>query len=461
MTPPDDRHFEQPETALAARPVLRPAPGEITKRIKLDTLVRLRWLAITGQFATLVTVEFVLDYRLPIGPCLGLVALSAWLNLVLKIRYPASLRLDDRRATLLLGYDILQLAGLLYFTGGLGNPFSVLILAPVIVSSTALALKRTLMLGGLVVALASLLAFVHQPLPWLPAGGFTPPGIYTAGVWVALISAVTFMGAYSWRIAEEARQLQAALTATELVLSREQHNHQMDGLAAAAAHELGTPLATIALVSKEVLRGLPTDSPLREDMLLLREQAERCRDLLRKLTSLSGEFHDHLHQVPLSHLVEDVVAPHRDTGVDVDVTPQGKPEDEPTGPRNPAIVHGLANVIENAVDFARTRVDVEVAWDEDRVSVTVRDDGPGLAPGDLDRIGEPYFTTRVRATSEEIEAQGLGLGFFMAKTLLERTGAKVRISNRPADSTGAVIEIRWPRKAFSSGGAAGTGAGRS
>jgi Signal transduction histidine kinase len=428
--------------------------GQVDQRIKLDTLVRLRWLAIAGQFTALLVVAFGLGYHLPLEAGLGLVALSAFLNLLVKIRFPASRRLGDGWATGMLAFDVCQLSALLFLTGGLGNPFSVLLIAPVVVSSTALGVRNTVLLSALVILAATLLAVVHLPLPWREPGGVALSPVYLAGVWIALVSALAFMVTYSWRVAEEARQLQAALAATELVLSREQHMNQLDGLAAAAAHELGTPLATIALVAKELYNGLDKASPMREDLTLLRDQAQRCREILRKLTSLSGEFHGHLHAVPVSHLVEDLVAPHRDSGIDITVHVEGERDDEPTSERDPGIVHGLANILENAADFARTRVDVTVRWTGERVAVVVEDDGPGFSREVLERIGEPYTTTRRRdgAAAGRAEAAaddtGAGLGFFVAKTLLERSGARLHIVNRKAPQTGAMVEVRWPRESY-------------
>lgn len=422
------------------------------QRLKLDTLIRLRWLAVAGQTAAVSAVAWGFGYELPLGFCFGLIALSAWLNLFLKIRFPASTRLSDTAAAALLGYDIVQLAGLLALTGGLTNPFSILLIAPVLVSASALGVRWTVALGILVMALATALALWHLPLPWHAEAPMSLPPRYIAGIWTALVSALGFMGAYSFRVSDEARQLQAALTATELILSREQHLHQLDGLAAAAAHELGTPLATISLVSKELLRELSEDSPYREDVALLRSQAERCRDILAKLTSLDTDGGGHLDRLPITHLVEDVIAPHREFGVALIVHVDGDTTKEPVGTRDPAILYGLGNIVENAVDYARSRVDVGAAWTDDEVTVTIRDDGPGFAPDVMDRLGEPYVTTRARRASQPADGGGgLGLGFFIAKTLLERTGARVAITNRAQPESGAVITVRWPRAAMDGG----------
>ncbi|MET4635696.1 ActS/PrrB/RegB family redox-sensitive histidine kinase [Kaistia defluvii] len=420
------------------------------RRLKLDTLVRLRWLAVIGQTATVVFVRFWLEYPMPIGLCLAAIALSAWLNLFIKIRYPSSLRLQGRTAALLLAYDVLQLSVLLSLTGGLQNPFAVLIIVPVIVSATTLAPRLTVMLGGLVIVAVTALGLWHMPLPWPEGEALTMPYLYVLGVWVALVSAVFFMGVYAFRVAEEARQLADALTATELVLAREQHLWALDGLAAAAAHELGTPLATIALVSKELERELPPGSPYAEDVALLRSQSQRCRDILGKLTSLSTDPGQHVDRLPLSHMLAEVVEPHADTGIDIQVKFSGEAGSEPVGRRNPSILYGLGNLVENAVDFAETTVEIAAKWNADNVSLTIADDGPGFASEVIDHIGEPYVTTRSRAIEgvEDHEAGGLGLGFFIAKTLLERTGARLDLSNREAPAHGAIVRIVWSREAM-------------
>jgi two-component system, sensor histidine kinase RegB len=416
-----------------------------SRSLRLGTLVRLRWLAVAGQTLAVLFVQNGLGFPLPIGQCFALIAVSVLLNIALRLRFPASRRFGIWPALALLGYDAIQLAGLLYLTGGLENPFALLLLVPVIISATALGSRPTILLGLLVIALASVLAVHHRPLPWYPGESLLLPLAYIWGVWAALVSACVFIGVYTYRVAKEARRLAAALSATELVLAREQHLSALDGLAAAAAHELGTPLATIALVAKELERELPPDSPHADDIALLKSQSERCRDILAKLTSLSGQQDRVLARLPLSHLLEEVVAPYRVFGVAIAIAPPQGVRPEPVGHRNPAIVYGLANLVENAVDFALSRVDIASEWTETEVAVTIADDGPGFAPGIIDRIGEPYVTSRGPAAGDEEEAGGLGLGFFIAKTLLERTGARLNFANRSGPATGAVVRVVWPR----------------
>ncbi|MEM8704533.1 MAG: ActS/PrrB/RegB family redox-sensitive histidine kinase, partial [Pseudomonadota bacterium] len=275
--------------------------------VRLDTLVRVRWLAVAGQSAAVLGVRFGLGFEFPAVLCFALIACSALVNIVLKARWPGNLRLTETQAAWLLAYDVIQLSALLYLTGGLENPFSFLLLAPVMVSATVLPPRKTLLLGLGATVAATVLAVDHWPLPWYGDAPPKFPVLYVASVWVALLLSIAFMGVYGFRVADEARKLADALSATELVLVREQHLNALDGLAAAAAHELGTPLSTIALVSKELETEIPADSPWRDDVLLLRSQSERCRAILAKLRSLSGDAEHPFAIMSLSQLIEELV----------------------------------------------------------------------------------------------------------------------------------------------------------
>ena len=419
------------------------------RNVRLETLLRLRWLAVLGQFVAILGVHFGLEFDVPIWPCLAVIALAALLNVALGVVYRQTQWLEPDRAAWLFGFDIAQLAALLYLTGGLENPFSFLLLGPVLISATALPPRMTLLIGIFAMVCATVLVFFHYQLPWDTEDQLELPEIYTVGVWLSILLAMGYIGVYTWQVAEEARQLSDALGATELALAREQHLSQLDGLAAAAAHELGTPLSTITVVVREIERALQPNSPYAEDVKLLREQAQRCREILAKITELpTGEPFD---RVPLSALIEEAVAPYRHFGVSIVVTLPADRAAEPLGARNPAIRYGLGNLVENAVDFANKRVDILAQWTGEKASITISDDGPGFAPEVLDRIGAPYVTHRrpgQRGPNDEEEVFGLGLGFFIAKTLLERSGAKLSLKNQAPPRHGALVTITWSRADF-------------
>lgn len=425
-------------------------------RLRIRTIVRLRWIAVIGQTATVAGVYWGLGFDLPIGLCLLVIALSAWLNVFLRLRYPARERMQNTHAAAMLAYDVLQLAVLLYLTGGLQNPFAFLIIAPVTVSAATQPPRSTVALGGLAVLCVSALTVFQQPLPWFPGERLALPFVYIAGVWTALVSGAIFFALYSWRIAKEAGQMSDALAATEMALLREQKMSALDGLAAAAAHELGTPLGTITVVAKELLRETEKDSPLREDVELLRNEAERCREILSRLSRSSGEAETVLSQAPLTQMLEEVVMPNRAMGVDIRVEASaaadgGENGGEPVMARNPGVIYGLGNLVENAVDFARERVAIEAHWDADTISVTITDDGPGFSAQVMERLGEPYVTSRPVIGKDETlsdQSAGLGLGFFIAKTLLERSGAQLDFANRKPPDSGAIVRAAWPRPAI-------------
>jgi two-component system, sensor histidine kinase RegB len=435
------------------------------RHVRLDTILRLRWLAALGQLAAIFVVAQGLEFELPIVPCLIIVALSALLNLALQMAFNPMQRLEPVYAAALLALNIVELAGLLYFTGGLQNPFSFMFLAPVLISATALPVRLTIALGVLAVACASVLVFVFLPLPWDGDEPLILPPIYLLGVWLSIVLAIGVTSLYSFQVTEEARKLSDALAATELVLAREQHLTQLDGLAAAAAHELGTPLSTIVLIARELERALQDNAYVASDIKTLREQAQRCRDILAKITQLSSSGAP-FDRMKLSTLIEETVAPHRDFGVAIKVRIAVSGIQEPVGSRNPAILYGVGNILENAVDFAHTTVEVNAWWNSETVEIVISDDGPGFAPDILKRVGEPYLSRR-RGTDDaageradpghtgleraDPERTGLGLGVFIARTLLERTGATISFSNRIFPDHGAVVQIAWPRGRFEAG----------
>lgn len=394
-----------------------------------------------GQLTAIVFVGVVLEFDMPLSACLGLVALSAWSNVFLRLKFADNRRMPERWTAAVMAFDIAQLSLQLGLTGGLTNPFALLLIAPVMVSATTLSASRTVTLGGVVLLSSTMLVVAHEPLPWYSGEHFNVPFLYIGGVWLSLVCSLIFMGSYAFRVSEENRQLADALGAAEVVLSREQSLHALDGLAAAAAHELGTPLATILVVAREMERELPNDSPLADDVSLLRSQAERCREILGKLKTLGDDTDSPLVRQDVRSLIEEVAEPHRLAGIEIKVVVSGDPADEPVLSRNAAIHYGLGNLVENAVDFAETEVTLAAEWSEDELTITISDDGPGFSDDVLDRIGDPYVTRRGEAESG---GGGLGLGIFIAKTLLERTGARVAF----AAKSGATVSVTWQRRSL-------------
>src|SRR5882724_379594 len=355
-----------------------------SRHVRLDTILRLRWLAALGQLTAIFVVARGLEFDVPVIPCVAIIGLSALLNLALQTAFNPMQRLEPVYAAALLALNIVELAALLFLTGGLQNPFSFLFLAPVLISATVLPIRLTIGLGLLAVACASALVFFHLPLPWDSEDPLVLPPIYLFGVWLSIVLAIGVTSLYAFQ-------------------------------------------AT--------------------DLKTLREQAQRCRDILAKITQLSSSGAP-FDRMPLSTLIEETVAPHRDFDVAIKVRLAVAATREPVGARNPAILYGVGNILENAVDFARTTVEVNAWWNAENIEIIISDDGPGIAPDMLKRIGEPYLSRRRSTDEDQSEHTGLGLGIFIARTLLERTGAKVSFSNRTFPDHGAVVQIVWPRERF-------------
>jgi len=317
------------------------------------------------------------------------------------------------------------------------------VLAPALIAATALPPRLTLALAAFAAASSAVLTFWHLPLPWLESAPLDIPLTYTIASLLATLVAIGVTSLYAFQATEQARKLSDALAAAELVLTREQHLTQLDGLAAAAAHELGTPLSTITLIVREIEKSLDPTSPIAADVHTLREQTQRCRDILTKLTQLSSSDAP-FDRMRVSALVEEAVAPHRGFGITIRIRQTSPGKNEPVTRRNPAVLYGLGNIMENAVDFARETVEVDAWWDSRNVEIVIADDGPGIAPDILRKIGEPYLSRRPADSG----SGGLGLGIFIARTLLERSGAKVSFRNRVFPAHGAIVHVMWPRETF-------------
>ncbi|NEX48119.1 sensor histidine kinase RegB [Pseudotabrizicola algicola] len=425
--------------------------------VRLRTLIFLRWMAIAGQLAAITVADRYYEMQLPLGLCYLAVGASIVANLVSVFVFPENKRLSEAEAMLVLLFDLSQLSFLLYLTGGLTNPFALLILAPVTISASALELRTTLFLGSLSIIFITVIAFVHVPLQYSDGSVLSIPTLFEFGFWLSIVIGILFLGFYSRRIATEIRSMSDALLATQMALAREQKLTDLGGVVAAAAHELGTPLATIKLVSAEMMDELEGQPALLEDARLIREQADRCRDILHSM-GRAGKDDLHMRSVPLAVLVTEAAEPHQTRGKHVELTflpGQGGSERQPTVSRRPEVIHGLRNLIQNAVDFANSTVWVHGEWTEHTISIRIVDDGDGFPSHVIGRIGDPFV--RSRRSSQDLamrpEYEGMGLGLFIAKTLLERTGADLTFGNAsdpfltPAERplrSGAIVEVVWP-----------------
>lgn len=431
--------------------------GSRSHWIRLRTLIVLRWIAIFGQLVTIAIAQTVFSLNLPLGFCLLAVSAAVVSNFIAIYAFPENKRLSEAEVVSMLLFDIAQLCFLLYLSGGLNNPFALLVLAPVTISASVLRLKSTILLGGTAFVLLTAVGFFHVPLRTREGFVMRMPQDFMFGFWIAITIGLGFIAGYARRISIEIHSMSDALLATQMALVREQKLTDLGGVVAAAAHELGTPLATIKLVSSELASELE-DPDHREDACLIRDQADRCRDILRSM-GRAGKDDKHMQNAPLDTLIREAAEPHSHRGINIHylVAPEVDGETEqPFVKRQPEIIHGVRNFVQNAVDFAAENVWIDASWTESAILITISDDGPGYPPQVIGRLGDPFLRHRKTAeeTAQRPEYEGMGLGLFIAKTLLERSGASVRFSNgsdpfltveeRPSRS-GAVVNVRWPR----------------
>ncbi|KEO54306.1 sensor histidine kinase RegB [Thioclava pacifica] len=440
---------------MAQRLEAQPGPAETHHDwVRLRTLIILRWTAILGQLGAILVTYYVYDIGLDLPLCLATVGAAVAANLVAIFLFPDTKRLTQTEAAATLLFDMAQLALLLSITGGMNNPFALLILVPVTIAATALERSATIFLGLSTMVMISIVAVIYLPLVSKTGEVIAVPQVFEFGYWLAIIIGVAFLGAYAHKVSTEVRSMGDALRATQLALAREQKLTDLGGVVAAAAHELGTPLATIKLVSSELADELDDKPELRDDALLIREQADRCRDILHSMGRV-GKDDLHMRTAPLLAVLREAADPHLERGIDIifDAHPaEGGSDRQPTIYRYPELIHALRNFIQNAVDFARSTVWIEAEWDSERITVRVIDDGKGFPTNVLNRIGDPFLQPRSNA-SERKDYEGMGLGVFIAKTLIERTGGRLSFANGDAPyasasdnptRSGAVVEVVWP-----------------
>ncbi|WP_322893170.1 MULTISPECIES: sensor histidine kinase RegB [unclassified Yoonia] len=427
--------------------------------VRLRTLVTLRWFAALGQAIAAIVAARLYDLDFQYGLVGIVIASSVLANILSYFSNPENKRLSEREATLWLFFDLMQLGVLLFLTGGLNNPFALLVLAPVTIAATVLQLKSTAFLGVTAILLITLISQFSMPLTTQSGFILALPLLFQFGFWLALVIGVVFLAIYARQVTTEMHAMGEALLATQLALAREQKLTDLGGVIAAAAHELGTPLATIKLVSTELMEELENHPELLEDASLIRSQADRCRDILHSM-GRAGKDDLHLRQAPLETVVREAAEPHVGRGkiVTFEILPEeGANQTQPVIRRRPEIVHGLRNLIQNAVDFSQSEVWIDMTWSDSTISLRISDDGSGFPQSVIGRIGDPYVRRR-RYAEDGIRRpgyEGMGLGLFIAKTLLERSGAHLTFSNSRRHghaswtgqaTGGAIIDVVWPRE---------------
>ncbi len=400
--------------------------------VRVRTLATLRWIAIAGQFTTLIVVGLYLRYPLPWPSLVAAVSASATLNIGLATLYPVNARLSGRDLALHLAFDLIQAGVLLFLTGGLANPFGILVLVPVTIAATLLPARLLAALAGLAGAILFVLWHWALPLPWAgPPPEF--PVMYRIGVTVALVLAIGFLAIYLLQVSAEARDRARALMATEAALTREAKMSALGSLAAAAAHELGGPLGTITLIAHSLSEALGDDPDFGDDIRLLASEAARSRAILVGIAR-RAEAEDPFAKLGLDALLHEVAHQTVPSRVPVRVV---APQPQPLMRRSPELLHGLANLVSNAVRHAGSGVELRATVTQGDITVAVLDDGPGFDSNILPHLGEPDLGPSHSGSG------GTGLGIFIATTLIERTGGRLTFRNRP--SGGAEVDVRWPR----------------
>jgi two-component system sensor histidine kinase RegB len=434
-------------TAAASDPALQgdgaERPAVERRGLRLETITMVRWISVAGQILVFAFISLVLGFHARPMLWTVLVGASAAVNLWASLAGRSGRLTSNTEAVLQLGFDVLQLAAVLFFTGGVANPFALLLVAPATLAASSLPWRRAGLVAAMAIAAAAILAFWSWPLPLPDGGAFLAPLGYRLAAAAAVAAGVVFTAGYAFLAARETARMELALHVTQAVLAREQRLSALGGLAAAAAHELGTPLATISVVAKELAREGP--DAVREDARLLLSQTERCREILRRLTE-APEAEDAVHaRMSLLQLLNEVIEPHRDAPVRVEAVVTGASGvDAPYIRRMPEVLRAMTSLVDNAVDFAASDVLITARFDQESVSVEVRDDGPGFAADVLGKLGQPYITSRPSGENSRSQHTGMGLGFFIAKTLLERTGAQLEFRN--GKGGGAIVAARWPRE---------------
>jgi len=413
------------------------------ENLNLDksTLTILRYIAIIGQFIAINVVFFYLNLEFPIKASLIVVFIGLLTNLYLQFNVKAN-QLKDTYASLFLLYDLFQLAILLYLTGGIFNPFSILLIIPAIVSSTFLSMGTTIILGFITSLILFTLTHYYLPLPGLLVENFEVPSFYKFGILISILIGLIFLSYFGIRFAGETKKRSEALNKLQEVIAKEYELESLGGQAAAAAHSLGTPLATIAVVAKELKKEIGDNKDVSKDIDLLISQTKRCSEILKQISKKQIEEDIFLSSIKLEDLLEEIIDSFKETSSKKIELVSNDDNNKIDIERTPEIIYGLRNFIGNAVKFSKSRVKIDLMSDLEKIEIKINDDGPGIPDDIIKKIGEPY----IKSKSAELNSNsGLGLGTFLGKTLLEKQGAKL-LFRRNNDLGGALVIISWNPK---------------
>ena len=416
------------------------------ENLNLDksTLTILRYIAIFGQFIAVNIVFFYLDLKFPIKESYIIIFIGLLTNLFLQFKVKVN-QLKDTYASLFLLYDLFQLSSLLYLTGGILNPFSILMIIPTIVSSTFLSMGTTIILGIITSFLLFLISFTYLPLPGLDSNIFAVPNYYTIGILISILIGLIFLSYFGIRFAGETKKRSEALNKLQEVISKEYELESLGGQAAAAAHSLGTPLATITVVAKELKKEIGNDKEYSKDIDLLISQTKRCSEILKKISKKQIEEDNFLSTIKFEDLLQEIIDSFKETSSKQIELVVDNDQNKIAIRRTPEIIYGLRNFIGNAVKFSKSKVLIILRSNKKLIEIKINDDGPGIPEDIIEKIGEPY----IKSKSKELKSNsGLGLGSFLGKTLLERQGAKLTFK-RHGELGGALIFLVWSANSFS------------
>ncbi len=415
--------------------------------IRAKTLINLRWIAVLGQIITCLVVEYFFGFQLPWLEILLTILALIISNLALYPRYSTNNRLSETATTVVIAADILQLALLIFFTGGLSNPFVVLFITPIAITVTSLPIRSTSILIFLTIIFITILGSFNYPLESNMLDLSVPP-IFILGMWVSLFVTILFLTFYAGGLTDESRKISAALKVAENLLVKEKNLSSLDGLAAAAAHHLGTPLGTISLIANELKNDESINENAKKDLMILSEEVDKCKKILGSLGEKPSSDDDLITKIELQALLEELceLIKVKEIKFSINFNDNDPGMKEILLRRRSELLLGLSNIIENAADFASTTVELNVSKSGKFINLEINDDGKGFSNSILSRIGDPYVSSRSKSSNN---GDGLGLGFFISKTLLERLNISVQAYNKVHPEYGAVVLIKIPYDVYS------------